>query len=71
MRVPSIYVSVRKIPVGLTALRGSQFEVWCNGNTTDFGSVILGSSPDTSTNSRLAGEVEHTNTILTNAHPAL
>ena len=24
-------------------------EVWCNGNTTDFDSVILGSSPSTST----------------------
>ena len=27
-------------------------EVWCNGNTTDFGSVILGSSPDTSTRTK-------------------
>ena len=25
-------------------------EVWCNGSTTDFGSVSLGSNPDTSTN---------------------
>ena len=25
-------------------------EVWCNGSTTDFGSVSLGSSPDASTN---------------------
>ena len=33
-------------------------ELWCNGNTSDFGSEILGSSPDSSTNSsaaRLAG----------------
>lgn len=25
-------------------------EVWCNGNTEDFGSSISGSNPDTSTN---------------------
>ena len=24
-------------------------EPWCNGNTTDFGSVVLGSNPDGST----------------------
>mgnify|MGYP007048086813 FL=1 len=24
-------------------------ELWCNGNTSDFGSEILGSSPDSST----------------------
>ena len=24
-------------------------ELWCNGNTADFGSVVLGSSPDSST----------------------
>lgn len=23
--------------------------VWCNGNTSDFGSDVLGSSPDTTT----------------------
>ena len=25
-------------------------ELWCNGNTADFGSVILGSNPGSSTN---------------------
>ena len=25
-------------------------ELWCNGNTADFGSVVSGSSPDSSTN---------------------
>lgn len=25
-------------------------ELWCNGNTSDFGSEISGSSPDSSTN---------------------
>ena len=25
--------------------------IWCNGNTTDFGSVISGSNPDIPTNS--------------------
>ena len=29
-------------------------ELWCNGNTSDFGSEILGSSPDSSTNSSAA-----------------
>ena len=29
--------------------RTTTVEVWCNGNTTDFDSVILGSSPSTST----------------------
>lgn len=29
--------------------RTTTIEVWCNGNTTDFDSVILGSSPSTST----------------------
>lgn len=29
------YICTRKHAIGL----------WCNGNTTDFGSVILGSSP--------------------------
>ena len=27
-----------------------EIEVWCNGSTTDFGSVSLGSSPGTLTN---------------------
>ena len=26
-----------------------RIELWCNGNTSDFGSEILGSSPDSST----------------------
>lgn len=30
-----------------------RIEPWCNGNTADFGSVILGSSPDGSTLARL------------------
>ena len=25
------------------------FELWCNGNTADFGSVVLGSNPGSST----------------------
>ena len=28
-------------------------EAWCNGNTTDFGSVILGSNPSASSKIRL------------------
>ena len=28
------------------------FELWCNGNTADFGSVVLGSSPGSSTEKR-------------------
>lgn len=28
---------------------GERIEVWCNGNTPDFDSGDLGSSPDTST----------------------
>ena len=28
---------------------GTVFELWCNGNTADFGSVVLGSSPGSST----------------------
>ena len=31
---------------------GNGTEPWCNGNTADFGSVILGSNPDGSTSSR-------------------
>ena len=26
-----------------------RIELWCNGNTADFGSVVLGSSPGSST----------------------
>lgn len=29
-----------------------RIELWCNGNTSDFGSEILGSSPDSSTQQR-------------------
>ena len=34
--------------------RISTIELWCNGNTTDSGSVILGSNPGSSTNSRFS-----------------
>ena len=30
-----------------------RIELWCNGNTSDFGSEILGSSPDSSTKMRI------------------
>ena len=30
-----------------------RIELWCNGNTADFGSVVLGSSPGSSTHKRL------------------
>ena len=33
-------------------------DLWCNGNTTVFGAVILGSSPNRSSNSRLTQLVE-------------
>ena len=29
-----------------------RIELWCNGNTADFGSVVLGSSPGSSTHKR-------------------
>ena len=32
-------------------------EVWCNGSTTDFGSVCSGSSPLTSTNANIANNI--------------
>ena len=32
-------------------------ELWCNGNTADFGSVILGSSPGSSTNLNTIGHI--------------
>ena len=30
-------------------VRESKIDPWCNGNTADFGSVVLGSSPSGST----------------------
>ena len=36
--------------INRTAEEGKNtIELWCNGNTADFGSVVLGSSPDSST----------------------
>ena len=29
-----------------------RIELWCNGNTADFGSVVLGSSPGSSTHKK-------------------
>ena len=36
--------------VGTTALRFIYNGLWCNGSTTDFGSVSFGSNPDNPTN---------------------
>ena len=33
------------------------FELWCNGNTADFGSVVLGSSPGSSTTAAVVDAV--------------
>ena len=33
----------------LHSLSSNGSELWCNGNTADFGSVVLGSSPGSST----------------------
>ena len=34
-------------------------EIWCNGSTTDFGSVSSGSSPDISTDCRINYNIIH------------
>ena len=38
------------IPLQSQIQMGSQIEIWCNGSTTDSGSVSEGSSPSISTN---------------------
>ena len=37
-----------KVSIFATAYE-QRIELWCNGNTADFGSVVLGSSPGSST----------------------
>ena len=37
------------IPLQSQFKKGSQIEIWCNGSTTDSGSVSEGSSPSIST----------------------
>lgn len=50
-----IWVVIVNVALGIVAafaaFRNSYFtELWCNGNTQDFGSWISGSNPDGSTN---------------------
>lgn len=41
------------LPIAKHAFKkGIEFELWCNGSTTDFGSVCLGSNPSSSTNKK-------------------
>ncbi len=35
--------------LSLPSLSSNWIELWCNGNTADFGSVVSGSNPDSST----------------------
>ena len=42
------FVSLKKVSIFATAYE-QRIELWCNGNTADFGSVVLGSSPGSST----------------------
>lgn len=42
------FVECKKMCIFATAYE-HRIELWCNGNTSDFGSEILGSSPDSST----------------------
>lgn len=47
----SSYVSIGNCTNYIIVILNSYFiELWCNGNTQDFGSWISGSSPDSSTN---------------------
>ena len=47
----SSYVSIGNCTNYIIVIWNSYFiELWCNGNTQDFGSWISGSSPDGSTN---------------------
>lgn len=44
-----VQLAVNQLVAGSIPARGARtIGVWCNGNTTDFDSVILGSSPSTS-----------------------
>ena len=44
------------------------FGIWCNGNTTDSGPVILGSSPSIPTTTKCFLIVESTFFYLTKGH---
>ena len=46
-----IFLQINKtfIPLQSQIKKGSQIEIWCNGSTTDSGSVSEGSSPSIST----------------------
>lgn len=47
----SNYVSIGNCTNYIIVIRNSYFiELWCNGNTADFGSVIPSSNPGSSTN---------------------
>ena len=43
-----------QVGIGLTNCIHN-IELWCNGSTTDFGSVCLGSNPDSSTINNFQG----------------
>jgi len=43
------YGSHNPVVMGSTPILASNFDPWCNGNTTVFGTVFLGSNPGGST----------------------
>lgn len=50
------YICTRKQGTECCGLGANGTGLWCNGNTTDFGSVILGSSPSRPTKKPLRNE---------------
>ena len=44
-----MFGSIKKSRIFASLFRNKIIELWCNGNTADFGSVILGSNPGSST----------------------
>ena len=48
-KTPKSFGNSRKSTTFAPAFREMTIGVWCNGNTTDSGPVILGSSPSTPT----------------------
>ncbi len=46
--IKSIWI-VPKLTLSLPSLSSNRIELWCNGNTADFGSVVPGSNPGSST----------------------